>query len=373
MEFKSKKPMTIMLICVLVLFGGIFLYKIVMGKIMRHFMLTRNMSVSVSTTVVKESVWKSQLKASASLRAVQGVNVTTQLAGMVDNIYFIPGSMVAKDTVLVQLNADTDIAQLHALEAQAALAKIVYKRDKAQFGVSAVSQATLDSDEANLKNLEAQVMAQADSVRKKTIKAPFTGHLGVCQVNLGQYLNPGDSVVSLQQLNPIYIDFFVPQQALAQLKMGQEVTMSVDVFPGESYHGKITTINPVVDSSTRNVEIEATVENPKFKLIPGMFTAVTVETGSATTYMTLPQAAVSYNPFGNIVYIVNQKDSNFSVTQSFVETGEVRGDQVAILKGLKKGQTVVTSGQLKLKNGSPVVINNAIEPSDNPHPVIKGQ
>lgn len=368
---KVKKPMAIMLISVLVLFGGIFAYKIIMGNIIKHFMMNQSQIVTVSTTTAAYIDWKSELTASASLRAIRGVNVTTELSGMVEKIYFTPGLLVKKDTVLVQLNADTNIAQLHSLQAQAELAKITYRRDKAQYAVKAISQATLDSDIANLKNLNAQVAEQIDTVKKKTIIAPFTGHLGVCEVNPGQFLNPGDAVVSLQQLDPIYADFYVPQQALVKLKMGQMVAITLDSFPGQIFHGRVTTVNPVVDTNTRNVEIEATITNPEFKLIPGMFATATVQTGSSEHYLTLPQTAISYNPYGNVVYIVNNKDpKKLTVTQSFVNTGEVRGDQVAVLSGLKEGQIVVTGGQIKLKNGSQIVINNKIEPDDSADPKL---
>ena len=374
--FKGKKPMFIMLICMIVLFGSIFAYKAFMGAMVKGFMKNQSQIISVSTTKVGYENWDSELSAAASLRAIRGVNVTTQLAGMVDTIYFTPGMLVKKNTVLVQLNADTDIAQLHALEAQEELAQITYTRDRGQYLAKAISKATLDSDFSNLKNLRAQVAQQADTVKKKTIIAPFTGHLGVCVVNPGQFLNPGDQVVSLQQLNPIYADFYVPQQAIPRLKMGQEVSLSIDTFSGETFHGRITTINPIVETDTRNVEIEATIDNSAFKLIPGMFGTATVKTGSPQRYLTLPQTAISYNPYGNVVYIVDPdpKDpTKLIANQSFVNTGEVRGEQVVILSGLKEGQVVVTGGQLKLKNGSPIAINNSIEPADRADPKITGE
>jgi membrane fusion protein (multidrug efflux system) len=372
-----KKRMVIMLISLGILFGGIFGYKLFMGLMMKRYMATMQApAVTVSTMKVGYSDWTANQKAVGSLRAIVGVNVTTELAGMVQKIYFAPGATVKEGTVLVQLNADAEKGQLHALQAQSELAKITYRRDKAQFAVHAVSKQTVDTDEWNLKNLMGQVEQQAATVEKKTIRAPFNGRLGISYVNPGQYLNVGDKVATLQTLDPIYIDFYMPQQALAYLKLGQSVNVTSDTYPGQKFTGKITTIDPLVDTNTRNVEIEATLPNPNFELIPGMYASVEVTTGEPKRFLTLPQSAVSFNPYGDIVFIVNQagKDDKdkpvYKVSQVFVTTGDARGDQIQILKGLKEGQTVVTSGQLKLKNGSRVVINNSIQPTDNPSPQI---
>ncbi|HEX4044894.1 MAG TPA: efflux RND transporter periplasmic adaptor subunit [Gammaproteobacteria bacterium] len=378
-----KRPMVTMLICVGILFGSIFMYHGFMSWKMKQFFAKQQApTVTVSTITAQLADWQPLLSATGSLRAIRGVNVTTELAGMVQTIYFTPGSSVKKGTVLVQLNADTDIAQLRSLEANAELALITYKRDKAQYAVRAVSKATLDTDAANLKSLRAQVAEQAATVAKKTIKAPFNGRLGICNVNPGQFINPGDNVVSLQTLNPIYVDFYMPQQALAQLRVGQRVTVNSDTFPGKVFTGKITTINPAVDTNTRNVEVEATIDNPTFALTPGMFAAVKVDVGKPKPYLTLPQAAISYNSYGDIVYIVRPLPENqqpakkegqplaMAAHQTFVVTGETRGDQVSVLKGIKPGDVVITSGQLKLKNGSPIIVNNTVQPANNPAPTV---
>jgi membrane fusion protein (multidrug efflux system) len=376
----AKKRMIIMLICLGILFGGIFAYKIFVGFMIKKYMAANsNPVVTVSAMQVDYQTWQPRLTASGSLRAIKGVNVTAQLAGMVQKIYFTPGSNVEENTLLVQLNADDDIALLHSLEASAELAVITYNRDKAQYKVQAVSKETLDTDAANVKNTAAQVAQQAAVVEKKSIRAPFTGRLGISQVNPGQYVNPGGSVVMLQTLDPIYADFYVPQQALAQLKVGMPVTVTSDTYPHKTFTGKITTINPGVEVDTRNVEVEATIANPQLELAPGMFVSVEVTIGEARPFLTLPQTAISFNPYGSVAYIVTEtgKDKKgkpiLTVKQSFVTTGETRGDQVVILKGLQKGQTVVTSGQLKLKNGSLVEINNAITPSNNPAPKLPNE
>lgn len=372
-----KKRMTIMLIGVGILFGGIFLYKMFMGMMMKRYLATMKApSVSVSTMKVSPSDWTKELKATGSMRTVRGVNVTTSLAGQVQTIYFKPGSMVQEDTVLVQLNASVENAQLQALIANADLARITYERDLAQFKVHAVSKAQVDTDRDNLKSLRAQVDQQAAVVVKKTIRAPFTGKLGISAINPGQYLNTGDKIVSLQTLDPIFVDFYLPQQALSAIHVGQTINMTTDAYPGKSFKGKITTIEPEVDSSTRNVEVEATCPNHDNLLVPGMFTTVTVDTGNPKPYLTLPQTAITYNPYGNVVYLVKEKGEDDAgkpiliAKQVFVKTGETRGDQIMITDGLNPGDTVVTSGQLKLKNGSRITVNNTVQPANNPNPVL---
>ncbi len=375
-----RKRMIVMLISMGILFGLVFFIKLVTGLIGRYFItINQSQIVTVSAMPAKYELWESKYNAAGSLRAIKGVNVTTELAGMVDTIYFTPGAVVKKDELLVQLNIKPDVAQLEALEASEALAEINYKRDQAQYLIQGVSKAVVDADLANLKSYKAQVEEQKANIDKKTIRAPFTGHLGISAVNPGQYINPGDKIVTLQQLDPIYADFYLPQQALAVLKVGMPVTLTVDTYGNQLFKGKVTTIDPLVDVNTRNVQIEATVDNPKSKLIPGMFSNVIVNTEQATKYLTVPETAISYNSFGNVVFIVNNKGKDrkgkpiLTVTQSFVTTGETRGDQIAILKGIKAGQMVVTSGQLKLKNGSYITINNKVEPPNNPNPNLTDQ
>ena len=375
---EMKRPMKIMLISLGVFFGSIFLYKIVGHMLMKHFIATASApAVTVSAIKADFAEWQPKLKSTGSLRATKGVNVTAQLSGMIQTIYFSPGAKVTAGTPLVQQNADPDIAQLHALEANAELARITYGRDKSQFKIHAISKQQLDTDEQNLKNLQAQVEQQKATTIMKTIKAPFTGRLGISHVNPGQYLNPGDVVVMLQTLDPIYVDFYMPQQELAQLKADQEVSIVTNTFPNKVFTGKITTIDPGVDTDNRNVLVEATVANPNDELAPGMYTSVEVNVGAQEPLLTLPQTAITFNPYGDIAYIIKESDQKdkdgkpiLIAKQSFVTTGEIRGDQVVVLKGVHPGDLVVTSGQLKLKNGSTVVINNSIQPSNNPSPAV---
>lgn len=379
-QHKRSKIMIIMLISLAILFGAIFGFKGFMSMMMAKYMKAAAVQVATVSTIKAEfQPWQNTATAVASMRAIRGVDVTTELAGMVQSIYFVPGSNVKKGDLLVDLNAATDIAKLNSLKANEALAEVVYNRDKAQYAIKAVSKAVVDADEANLKNTKAQVAEQQATVDKKKIRAPFSGRLGVSQINPGQYLNPGDKIVTLQQLAPIYADFFLPQQKLVEMTVGLPVSLKSDTYPKQSFPGKITTINPQVDTETRNVQIEATLANEQQRLLPGMFGTVTINIGKPQQYLTLPVSSVSFNPYGEIVFIVKQQGKDdqgkpkYIANQSFVTVGDTRGDQIAILSGIKEGDQIVTSGQLKLRNGSQVVINNKVVPSNNPQPVVKNQ
>jgi len=369
------KRMVIMLMVVGLIFGAIFGFQAFKAKMIKQFMATMKMPPATVTAMKAElQPWQPQLNAVGSLRAVHGVDVTTEIGGLVREVHFKSGDEVKAGQVLVQLNADADIGLLRSLEAAAELARLVYARDKEQFAIQAVSQAVLDGDAADLKSKEAQVAQQKAVVEKKTIRAMFDGRLGINAVNLGQYVNPGDKIVTLQSLDPIYVDFSLPQQHLSRLNIGQTVTVTTDAIPGRAFEGKITAISPKVDPDTRNVQIEATIANPKHDLLPGMYASVIVQSGAVQQYLTLPQTAVTFNPYGESVYVIEEGAKGtdgkpvLTAKQTFVTVGETRGDQVAIVKGIKPGDMVATSGQLKLKNGSPVVINNAVQPSNEPAP-----
>jgi membrane fusion protein (multidrug efflux system) len=318
--------------------------------------------------------WQPQVNAVGSLRAVRGVDVSSEISGLVRTIHFKSGEEVEEGQVLVELNADADIAQLHAYQAAADLANTTYERDKKQFEIQAVSQATLDSEAADLKSKRAQVAQQQALVDKKTIRAPFSGRLGISTVNPGQYVNPGDKIVTLQQLNPLYVDFYLPQQELSRIMIGQVVAVTTDTYPGRTFTGKITVVNPKVDPDTRNFQVEAAISNPKHVLLPGMYATVEVRAGAVQRYLTLPQTVVTYNPYGDTVFIIQESGKgaegkpNLVVEQRFVTVGPTRGDQIALLSGVKEGDTIVTSGQLKLKNGSEVIINNKVQPTNEQAP-----
>jgi membrane fusion protein (multidrug efflux system) len=309
---------------------------------------------------------------------VRGVDVTTEVAGLVRSINFKSGDEVKAGQVLAQLNADSDIAQLHSLEAAAELASTVYERDKAQLAAEVISKAQVDTDAGDLKSKRAQVAQQQAVVEKKTLRAPFAGKLGISIVNPGQYLNPADKLVTLQTIDPIYVDFYLPQQQLPQVAIGQTLTLMTDSYKDVPFPGKINAINPKIDTNTRNVQVEATVPNPKRQLLPGMFANVRVNSGEESRYITLPQTAITFNPYGDTVFVVKPSEkkedkdekgnARLLAQQVFVTTGPTRGDQVAILKGIEPGTEVVTSGQVKLKTGTPLIVDNKVQPSNSPNP-----
>ncbi len=376
-KIHSSRPMVIMLILVGLFFGCIFAYITIKNAMINKFLKSSaEPPIAVSSIRAENQSWQPKFKASGSLRTIQGIDVTTEIAGMVRHIEFTPGAKVNAGDVLVQLNSDADLALLHSLEALAALAKITYERDKLQYEIKAISKETLDTSEADLKNKVAQVEQQAAMLAKKTIKAPFSGRLGISAVYLGQYVNPGDKVVTLQTFDPIYFDFYVPQQIINKIAVDQIVTITSDAIPESIVTGKITTLDPKADPLTRNVQVEATISNPENKLLPGMFAQVEVNIGAAQQHLTLPQSAISFNPYGELIYLINQKgkDKNgkpiLAVKQSFVTVGLSRGDQIAVLSGLKEGDVVVTAGQHKLKNGSVVIINNSIQPRNDQLPKV---
>lgn len=370
-----KKTMVAMLLCLLVLFGGVFFYKYLKGRAEEAYAKAHRVVYStVSAMKASEKKWIPHLEITGSLRTVKGVNVTAELGGMIREIYLQPGSYVKKGKLLVQLDIDPDVAKLHELQANAAIAEITYNRNKKQYKIGAISQETLDRNKADFEATQALVAEQKAVIAKKTIRAPFEGRLGISAVNPGQFINPGDKVITLETIDPIYADFYVPQQELPYLSVKQSASVKVDTYPKKTYTGKITTINPIVDKSIRNVKVEATLPNAQHELLPGMFVTVTVTTGVPIQRVTLPHAAITFNPYGSIVYMLTPLDKThngkkvWEAMQKFVTTGETRGNQVAILKGIKKGEMVVTSGQLKLKNKSYVVIDNKLAPSFDPDP-----
>ena len=359
-----NKPMWFMLIGVALLFGSLFVWKGVSAYLIaRQTRLVVQPAVAVSTTKVDFSVWQPMLRAVGTLRAILGINVTTERPGLVQHIYFVPGSDAKKGEILLQLNADTELAQLKAAEAQVELGKITYARDKLQYLAHGVSQQTLETDLWNLKRQEAQAEEVRTNVQKKTIYAPFAGRLGISQVSFGQYITPGDIITSLQTFHPIYIDFYLPQQALRYLRKEQSVVVSTDVLPAQKFLGKITTIEPQVDTKSSNVKLEATISNPQFNLIPGMYASVEIKAQKSKQYLTLPLSAISFDSFGEFVFLVKKtmiknKTAQFTVEQTYVTTGMKREAEVAILKGIKLGDVVVTGGQLKLKSGDSIRIVN---------------
>jgi membrane fusion protein (multidrug efflux system) len=369
------KPFVILAIVVVVILGGIFAWQVFMGKMMKKFMgAAATAPQTVSTAVVTATNWQAQTQAIGSLRAVRGADLASQASGIVDEIHIDSGTEVPAGTVLLRLRPYDDPAKLAQLEAAAVLAEQTYKRDQEQFAAQAISQAVLDTDVSTLKSAQAQVGAQRQLIDEKSVKAPFAGRLGIRQVDVGQYLTAGTTIVTLQELDPILIDFYVPQQALAHLKVGQTTTATVDTYPGVTFKGTIASINSKVDLASRNVQVRASFPNPDRRLLPGMYANVEIDNGSATKEVTLPQVAVTYNPYGDTVFIVQQGGVDehgkpkSAVQQRFIQLGETRGDQVAVKRGLAPGDVVVTAGQMKLRNGSNVIVNNSVTPPDDISP-----
>lgn len=366
--------MIVVLVVVGILFGGIFGYGAVRSYFIAKFLAGfGNQTQAVATLTAETTPWQSSLNSVGSVVAVNGANLSAEIAGIVDKIYFESGTNVPAGALLLTLRPNNDPAVLAQLQAVAELDQVTYDRDLKQFEAKAISKAQVDTDRANLAAAQAQVQGQQALIAEKQIRAPFAGRLGIRNVNVGQYLPVGTQIVTLQQLNPLYVDFYLPQQALAQLNVGQKVDVSIDAFPGKKFSGTISAINAVADSATRNIQVRATLPNDNLALRPGMFVAVNVNVGTPRSLVTLPQTAISYNPYGDTVFVVSPgKDATgkaeLTVHQVFVTIGDTRGDQVAILTGVKPGDEVVTAGQLKLRNGALVTVNNSVQPSNNPNP-----
>jgi membrane fusion protein (multidrug efflux system) len=329
----------------------------------------------VSSIKAVEEVWQERRHAVGSLAAVQGVTVSNELPGTVQSIAFESGTLVKQGDLLVQLDVTNDQAQLRGLEAQATLARVNLDRAKGLRNSNTNAQTDLDTAEAQHQQAQAAVDTLKANIAKKTITAPFAGQLGLRQVNLGQYLAAGTAIVTLQAMDPIYVNFTVPQQDVVNLSPKQSVQVSIDAYPGEAFDGAINAINAKVDDATRNLAVQATLGNAGGKLKPGMFGAVDVLLPRQARLITLPQATIVYNPYGNAVYIVEKSKEAAGAgaliaRQRFVQLGETRGDQVAVLKGVQIGDEVVTSGQIKLRNGAAVAINNSVTPENNPAPTL---
>jgi membrane fusion protein (multidrug efflux system) len=373
------KRMIIMLACVGLLFGAVFGFgafkSYMIGQFLKGF---ANQTQTVATTIATTSEWQPQISSVGSLVAVNGAALSSETAGIVDSIHFDSGADVPAGALLLTLRANNDPAVLAQLQAAASLDAITTARDVKQLQADAISQAQLDTDRANLQAAEAQVQSQEALMAEKQIRAPFAGRLGIRQVDVGQYLPMGTAIVTLEQLNPLYVDFYLPQQTLSALSAGQQVQVTLDAFPGETFPAKLVAIDAVVDPATRNVQVRATLANDALKLRPGMFASVSIGVGTQQSLITLPQTAISYNPYGDTVFIVEHaKDSSgkpeLLAQQVFVTLGDTRGDQVSVLSGVNPGDEVVTAGQLKLRNGAPITVNNVVQPTNNPNPTPPNQ
>jgi membrane fusion protein (multidrug efflux system) len=328
---------------------------------------------AVTTIVASAERWPSTTTAIGTVAAVRGVRVAADLPGVVDRIAFESGQAVREGDVLALLDTRQERAQLAAAEAQRDLARINFERMEGLLNERVVSRAEFDRAQADQRQSEARVGEIHAAIERKSIRAPFAGVLGIRKVNLGQYLAGGDALVTLQSLNPIYVNFGVPQQAIAQLRPGRTVRVAVENLGSAEFSGPITAIDSIVDESTRNVQVQATLANPGAKLRPGMFVQATVATGASDAVISLPASAIQHAPYGDSVFVVaDLKDpkgrSYRGVRQQFVKLGGERGDQIGVVSGLAPGDEVVTSGVFKLRNGAPVLVNNKVRPGNNPSP-----
>jgi len=371
-----KKRMFFTILGLAIVFGGIFGFKaFVAYKTQQYFAHREEPAQTVSATEAKTDTWQPAITAVGSLSAVQGVDITAEVAGKVVDVAVDDGATVNKGQVLVRLDDDADRAALRGMKAEARLAEIELQRQQRLRKQNVNSQADVDTAESKLEQARAQVDAQQALLDKKTIEAPFAGRIGIVDVDEGQFVDAGEPIVTLQTLMPINVDFTVPQQDLSRLEVGQGVVANVDAFAGQSFTGRITAISPKVNQATRNVSIRARIGNEGGSLRPGMFVDVAVELPQERNVITLPQTAVTYNPYGDSVFVVHENKtddgkSELTVERKFVKTGETRGDQVEIVSGISVGDRVVTSGQLKLRNGSKITIDNSVTPTNDASPEL---
>ncbi|CAB3810540.1 efflux RND transporter periplasmic adaptor subunit [Paraburkholderia fynbosensis] len=377
---RQRPPRTVLRLFLMLLVVGLLAAALIGFHLFKGHILKQvttgiqSQQATVSTTSAVFQPWQPTLTAVGSLRASTGADLSLETSGVVDEIDFESGRDVKQGTVLLRLRPNDDPAKLAQLQATADLDEITYKRDLEQLAAQGVAQSTVDTDVGNLKAAHAQVAAQQALMSEKVVRAPFSGRLGVRQVDVGQYLAAGTTVVTLQALDPMLLDFYLPQQVRGQISVGQTVSVSVDAYPGKTFTGTVTSMNSKVDTSSRMLQIRASFANPDGALLPGMFATASVASGAEQSLVTIPQTAVTYNPYGSLVYVVHEgKDAQgrpqASVHQQFVTTGATRGDQASILKGLKAGDVVVTAGQLKLHNDALVQIDNSVKLPNDAAPV----
>ncbi|WP_428029943.1 efflux RND transporter periplasmic adaptor subunit [Ancylobacter sp.] len=327
---------------------------------------------TVAAQTAQIQTWQPTMELVGELRASKGADLALQVSGVVQTLSFESGDTVKAGAPLLHLVADDQTAKLTSLKATAELNALTLKRDTEQLKIKAVSQATIETDQANLKNSEALVKQQEALVSYYTLKAPFAGRLGIRSVDLGQYLSAGTVIVTLQALDPIFADFFVPQQYIGSLKVGQPVTLKIDAYPGQAFTGAVSAINAKVEAGSRNVKVRATFKNPDDKLVPGMFAKVDLEIDAAQPFVTLPQTAIVANPYGSTVFVLEKDAAGTGLVarETFVKTGQARGDLIAVTSGLKEGETVVVAGQIKLRNGTPAVVDNSHIPTAERDPNV---
>ncbi len=385
----AKLRWIVMLIAAIVIFGGVFGIKALLSKKTNEFF--DNMpqpAATVTAATAKTQRWSEAGQAVGTLVAVNGTEVTTEADGVVRSIEFNAGEPVKAGTVLVRLNTANEAAHLKALETSANLASTQAQRWQQLGKDKLVSVDDVQQRRAAAASAQAQVDAQRALIAQKTIRAPFSGMLGIRKVNLGQYLAPGAAIVSLQQLDPIYLNFTLPEQFIGKLVQGTTLQAGVDALPGKSFAGAVTAVDPQVDINTRNFKVQATLRNPDGTLHPGSFAKVSFDLGREHEVVVIPQTAVSFNPYGNAVFVITSEarkagetdmmgkpltGNKLVVNQRFIKTADTRGDLIAVTAGLKPGERVVTSGLLKLRNGTEIIVDNTVRPAADANPSVENR
>lgn len=355
------KRLFLVLFLLALLFAGIFGWKYLQGQKMAARAAMPPPPATIAATTVQTDRWQTSLTAVGSLVASQGVSVSSEIAGQVIEIDFKSGQSVTKNDLLVKLDDDVDKAELASLVAAKKLAELQFKRTSDLIKDKLVSRADFDSAKAGLDSARALVASKQASIRKKTIRAPFSGQLGIRQINLGQYLGPGTDIVTLQSLQPIYAEFSLPERYLSQLSVDQAIEIHVQAYADKKFAGHIQAISPLIESGSRSIRIRATLENPDLLLRPGMYAEVRVVLPGSRDVLTLNNGAISYNPYGDTVFVIEASDTGQVVQRKQIKTGTVRNGRIEILSGLTAGDRVVSAGHNKLRNGQAVKIDNSIE------------
>ena len=366
-----------MLLAVGVFFGGVFGWKAFQGYQMAQSMSNQPMpAVTVSTSVASADRWAPVIPSVGTLRASRGVDITVQESGMITDLRFESGAEVKEGDLLAQQYVDDERARLEALEADVELAELNLARAEDLLSKNLNSQFDYDTRKTDRNRAVAQARNVRLIIEKKTIRAPFDGRIGIRQVDLGEYVEPGNPIVRLEALDKILVDFPVPQRSIGLVRVGQSLIIRVDAYPDSVFKGKVTAISPQVRAQTRDVRLEGLVGNESEQLLPGMFAEIAIQLPVAEKVVTLPQATITYSPYGDSVFVLEEMtddsgNTGYVAQNRFIQTGDTRGDQVAILSGVSPGETVVTAGQVKLRNGSRVVIDNSVVVSNEAAPVLE--
>ena len=358
------KRLVLVLLLLTAMFGGIFGWKYFSGQKMAAMMAKPPPPATIASAEVRVETWQPYLHAVGSVEATQGVSVTTEVPGQVREILAQSGQHVEAGDAILHLDDSVDRAELEGLIAQQSLAKLQFERARKLLKDRSVSQSEYDQSRAQMDSAAATVASKRALIDKKVIRAPFSGQLGIVEVNLGEYLSPGATIAPLQALDPVFVDYTLPERHFAKVKVGQAVKVQVQAYPDRTFEGAISAINPGIDEGTRSLRLRAILDNPDHLLRHGMFAEVRTVLPARDGVLTLPRTSITYNPYGESVFVIEDKDGALLVQRRPVKTGEVREGRVEILEGLQAGQQVVAAGQNKLRNGQPVSIDNSVNLAD---------